>query len=282
MSVNEKIISVLKENGIYSFGFVPFSDCSPVNKRLYDECAERGMKSVIIFAIPYKTAQKPKDSYKMSAYARVYDYHKKFSLIFDSLLCELKSTFPEYGFLSYADNSPVNEKTAAALSGIGVIGRNTLLITEKYGSYVFLGSVITDMETESTRTALSVCIGCGRCAAACPNNAIGEKSFDFEKCLSYISQKNVKTDEEAELLKKHGTVWGCDICQQVCPMNEDVSLTDDGYFTDSFIYELSYAFIEAMNDADFHKYPFSWRKKQTILYNISLINSYNDNKKDDS
>ncbi|NCA68189.1 MAG: epoxyqueuosine reductase [Clostridia bacterium] len=277
--MNDKIISILEKNGIHSYGFIPFSECFPVNKRLYDECVDCGMKSVIIFAIPYKTGKESEDGYKMSAYARVYDYHKRFAQIFGSLIEDFNNAYPEYKFVSYADNSPVNEKIASAMAGIGVIGRNTLLITEKYGSYVFLGSLVTDMEIEYSHSQVSTCINCGRCVAACPNGALTEKGFDFEKCLSYISQKNVKTETEDNLLIKHGIVWGCDICQDVCPMNNGITLTDDRYFIDSFIHRLSYDFIDSMNDTDFSEYPFSWRKKKVILHNLSIVQ---DNKGNDS
>ncbi len=269
--MNNIIVSILENNGIYSYGAVPFSVCLPVNARLYDECEACGMKSVIIFAIPYNTGKTSADGYKISRYARVYDYHRRFEKIFSSLTRDLERAFPDYTFKSFADNSPVNEKLAAAAAGVGVIGKNTLLITKKFGSYVFLGSVITDMKTEYTTIKQSPCAGCGLCAAVCPNGAICEKGLDFEKCLSYISQKKIKTPEDDALLVKNKTVWGCDVCQEVCPMNEGVSLTDDEYFTGSFIKNMSYEFIEAMSDEDFARYPFSWRKKPVILHNLEIV-----------
>lgn len=271
------LTSLLNKNGIYSYGTIPFSKCLPVKQWLYDECTAKGMKSVIIFAVPYKTGKTSDDAYKMSAYARVFDYHKRFEQIFLSLIKDLENNFPGFKFVSYADNSPINEKIAAANAGIGVIGNNTLLITNKYGSYVFLGSVVTDMETGYTFTEAMKCKDCGKCVSACPTGALTASAdgkingFDYEKCMSYISQKKEKTAIEDELIVRNGAVWGCDICQEVCPMNKDKSLTDDGYFTDSFIKELSYNFIQSMSEEEFIKYPFSWRKKDVILHNLSLL-----------
>ncbi|NLN55905.1 MAG: epoxyqueuosine reductase [Clostridiales bacterium] len=272
MSAKNQVSSVLEKYNINFYGFIPFSACGIANRRLYDRCVSEGAKTVVIFAVPYKTNNTPVDDYQMSEYARVYDYHKKFDNIFQKLIPDLQQLFPENVFLAFTDHSPVNEKLAAAGAGLGVIGKNTLLITEKYGSYVFLGEIITDLEIESTEGEILSCADCGICKKVCPAGAIGEKSFDVSKCLSNISQKTKKTETEKLLLQNKRIVWGCDICQQSCPMNRNKGKTDDSYFTEGYISDLSFDLIHSMTDEEFSKYPFSWRNKKVILDNISNIN----------
>lgn len=270
--MNNTIKHILESEDIFSYGLIPFQACVPANQRLYDSCKDR-MKSVIVFAIPYKTCNVPTDSSNASLYARVYDYHKLFEYKFSSVKRKMYKAFPGFCFEAFADHSPINEKQAAASCGLGVIGKNTLLITDKYGSFVFIGSVITDMPIDYSLVTPKSCISCGRCISACPNNALSVNGFDFTKCLSFISQKRAKTADENALLKKYKTVWGCDICQSVCPMNEGKAITTESYFTDSFIFDFSKEFISSLSDEEFEKYPFSWRKKEVILHNIEAINS---------
>ncbi|MGI6717286.1 MAG: epoxyqueuosine reductase [Eubacteriales bacterium] len=275
MPNKNKIFNILENFGIDLYGFVPFSACVPANRRLYDECRNIGIKTAVIFAVPYKTDQTHGDGYNMSAYARVYDYHKKFTSLFDIIIPRLNESFPDNTFNAFADHSPINEKLAASSAGLGVIGNNTLLITKKYGSFVFLGGIYTDLDIPCDVISPERCLDCGLCKYACPTGAIGEKSYDHTKCLSYISQKNAKTECEKVLLYKTKTVWGCDICQNVCPLNDKAQNTADSYFTGSFIKNLSYDFIEKMDNSEFLKYPFSWRKKQVILDNIANADKNN-------
>ena len=270
----EKLVKqIFASNGIELYGIVPFEKCVPANARLYEELKD-SLKTVFVFAVPYKTALTPEDGYKMSAYARVYDYHKKFIPLFEKLVSGFKSAFPGYEFAGYVDHSPVNEKQAALIAGMGVVGRNSLLITHKYGSFVFLGSVFTNMECECETFPIKECINCGRCISACPADAMLEHGIDPEKCLSGINQKKRVTDEEAAFIAKSGYVWGCDECQDACPLNEGALKTDDAYFTDGFIKDLSREWLSSLPDDEFANYPFSWRKREVILRNITLIDEY--------
>ena len=272
MEIDPKITKIMNKNGISLFGVAAYKDCAAANKRLYEECKD--MKSVIIFAVPYKTENVPDDGYKMSCYARVYDYHGYFARLFDSLIKDFESEFPSNVFRGFADHSPINEKQAAANASLGVIGKNTLLITKEYGSFVFLGSVITDLETESVKNGIASCLNCGRCAAACPGGAIGENGFDAEKCISGITQKKSITDAEKKKIKANNAVWGCDVCQNVCPLNKGALATSEKYFTESYIKSINYDYIKNMSEEEFAKYPFSWRKKDVILRNIELCENH--------
>ena len=258
----------MKKNGIELFGIVAFKDCEAANIRLYDEC--KSMNTVMIFAIPYKTDNTPSDTMNVSEYARVYDYHLYFGNLFTSLIKDLEAEFPSHIFKGFADHSPINEKKAAATAGIGVIGKSTLLITEKYGSFVFLGSVITDLETETEKHEIKSCIDCGRCIASCPGGALNKYGFDSEKCISALTQKKSLTDEDEIKIKANKAAWGCDVCQKICPMNENKLTTKIGYFIDSYLENVSSETIGNMSNEEFAKYPFSWRKKDVILRNLTL------------
>lgn len=272
---NATLEKIMKQNGVDLFGVADFKKLTPVNQRLYDALKQKGAKSVIVLALPYKSGLKQKDKFNMSAYARVRDYHARFAALFESLARDLKAAFPGCFFDSYSDHSPINEKEAALFAGLGIRGLNTLLITKKYGTFVFLGGVVTDKPFKSADAAPKACAGCDKCVRLCPTGALtvsgGHAFLNREKCLSAVSQKTKKSPAELELLKKHKVVWGCDICQDVCPYNRDITPCGDDYFINGFIGDISYDFIKNMPDEVFSLYPFSWRKKEVILENLSLF-----------
>ena len=268
--MDKRIAEIFLQNEIKLFGEAPYEKCDAANERLHAELGGK-YKTAYIFALPYRTSLVPEDGYVMSAYARVYDYHKKFVPLLETLCAQMGERLPEYEFAGFADHSPVNEKHAALLAGLGVAGRNSLLITEKYGSYVFLGSVLSTMECETPPRRIGLCLNCGKCVSACPGGAIGERGIDPSKCVSGINQKKRVTPEEEEIIARAGSVWGCDVCQEVCPMNGGALTTDDEYFTGGFIKNLSPAWLEELSDEEFASYPFSWRKREVILRNIALI-----------
>lgn len=109
------------------------------------------------------------------------------------------------------------------------------------------------------------------CINACPSGAIGDSGINPEKCLSAISQKKIKTEEETVLLKKNKTVWGCDLCQNICPMNGNKKLSEFEFFHTNRLNNITEELIQNMPEDVFRTYPFSWRGKQTILENLRLI-----------
>lgn len=117
------------------------------------------------------------------------------------------------------DTAPLLERYWAVRSGLGFIGRNHLLIVPGYGSYVLLGSIITTVEFASTTPNNGSCLGCNRCIAACPVNALSEfLPHKSNRCLSYLTIEY--RGEYPEGTDLHGRLYGCDICQQVCPHNK--------------------------------------------------------------
>lgn len=255
---------IFQDNNITEYAVIPFNESLVINPRLMPE---ETINSIVVFLVPYKSECVPKDNYGISAYARVKDYHGYMKSLFVDLVPKLSQKFGA-NFYGFADHSPVNEKMCAAYGGLGVIGKNSLLINEKYGSFVFIGVCLSPLKTENRIKDVVSCINCGKCALQCPGQAITEKGISGEKCLSGLSQKKKLTEEEQKKVTEAGLCWGCDICQNVCPMNEKAMLSPIDYFTDTYLDNVSPELIESMNDEEYSKYAFSWRKKEVILRNM--------------
>lgn len=261
----ETIKEIFKKESITRTGIIPITECDVINKRILPENA----KSVIVFLIPYRSTEKiPNDGF--SEYARIYDYHKYAASLYERIISTLTEK-TGYKFYGFCDHSPINEKLAAAKCGLGVIGRNSLFIDKEYGSFVFIGSLITNADRNTKIYPVEHCIDCGKCITACPSSAIRENGIDRYICLSGISQKKNKTDEEKAVLKKHNTVWGCDICQNVCPYNSKAKISPIPYFANTRIENIDKQFIESLTDEEFEKYAFSYKGRKIVLDNIDFI-----------
>ena len=259
----EKIKRALNSKGIDRIGVININDCEIINQRIMPEWA----KSAIIFCIPYRSSITPAvDGF--SEYARIYDYHN-FSQELYNCISNI-SVDDNNLFKGFCDHSPINEKLAAAKCGLGVIGRNSLFIDEKYGSFIFLGSIITNVNHLEPPNEVRICIDCGLCVNSCPNSAIISKGIDINKCLSAISQRKNKTNKEKELLKQYNIVWGCDICQNVCPHNINSKISPMEIFKDSRIPHIDKNFILSLSNDEFKKYAFSYKGKQIVLNNIEF------------
>lgn len=256
--------NIFESKNITEYAVIPFDEKLVINRRLMPE---EEINSIIVFLVPYKSADLPKDNYGISAYARVKDYHGYIRSLFSGLVPELSNKFG-VNFYGFADHSPVNEKLCAAYGGLGVIGRNSLLINKKYGSFVFIGVCLSPLKAVNKSQEITACINCGKCILHCPGNAITEKGIDAEKCLSGLSQKKRLAEEEQKAVTDAGICWGCDICQNVCPMNEKALYSPIDYFTDTYLDNVSPELIESMDDEEYSKYAFSWRKKEVLLRNM--------------
>ena len=221
-------------------------------------------QSVIVACFPYLLE---KDSYKninISKYAVPTDYHTVAINRLNSAAEKLKKLYPNEEFVPFADNSPIPEVSAACIANLGVRGLNTLLITEKYGSYVFIGEIVTSLQTECDNTAVKTCIGCKKCIEVCPSGALKENDFDRTLCLSEITQKKgILSEEEIKLMKDCGCIWGCDICQDICPMNKKAAITP----IEEFIFS-PVPYIDEGSDLENRAYE--WRGRKEIDRNISL------------
>ncbi len=245
--------------GICPFGYVENNllDCR-AKSRLPEKA-----KTVISVCFPYLLDDEKYSGLNISRYAAVPDYHNMVMNRLENAANALKEAYPEYEFIPFADNSPIPEVTAACRAGLGVKGKNSLLITKEYGSYVFLGEIVTDMEIEAKENYISFCLSCGKCVSACPDSAISD-GIIRESCLSYITQKKGELSEkEINLIKESGCLWGCDICQTVCPMNIGAKHTDIEEFIGGASPRLD-------KNTDISGRAFEWRGKKVIERNLSI------------
>lgn len=193
------------------------------DKRVDPTLLVTGAKTVICLMYNYfsELAQTDDDAPKISMYALGKDYHKVIRKKLEKLYQYIRDVAGNVEGRCFVDSAPVLERDWAKRSGLGWIGKNTLLIHPKKGSYYFLAEIICDIELEYDIPMKDYCGTCTRCIEACPTQAISEDGFvlDSRKCISYLTIE--LKDEIPQEFKNNmaGYVYGCDICQQVCPWN---------------------------------------------------------------
>jgi len=138
-----------------------------------------------------------------------------------ALVSDLKKEIGDFNARVFVDSAPVMERDWAKRSGQGWIGKNTLLIHPKKGSYFFLAEIILDVELEYDHPMRDHCGTCTRCIDACPTDAISPEGYlmDGSKCISYLTIELKSAIPEAFRGKMENWIYGCDICQEVCPWN---------------------------------------------------------------
>jgi epoxyqueuosine reductase len=171
---------------------------------------------------PYSTeaAGGTPDAAWLSRYAWGDDYHDVMKAMLDRVVAALRAEAGPFEARAYADTGPIVERAYAAAAGLGAWGRNTCLLHPEHGSWFFLGEVVTDLEMESDAPRPDMCGTCTACLEACPTSALtAPYVLDATRCISYltIEVKGAIPEERREGMGRH--VFGCDICQDVCPWN---------------------------------------------------------------
>lgn len=258
------IEALLAEEQLTLFAPLSLEDCRVLRPYLLERAGIRTGTAVIL-AVPYAV---PAEERNVSAYAVSRDYHLYFRELFDRLLPRLRERFPEHRFVGFADHSPIDEIHAAARAGLGVIGDNGLLLTEKYSSYIFLGEIITDAVIPAHAREIGTCHHCGACKRACP------VVLNKGECLSALTQKKGElTEEERAQLAAHPLVWGCDICQEVCPYTRAAKANSTLYGAPPFFREktipvLTVETLDAMTEEEFRERAYAWRGRAVIRRNL--------------
>jgi len=182
-----------------------------------------GVKSVISLAVNYYTDHqytKDDNTGKVSRYAWGKDYHLVIWDMLEELETELKGIDPEFRSKFYVDTGPVMDKTWAVKSGIGWLGKHTNVINREVGSWIFIANIFTNYEFDYSEPIPDYCGSCTACIDACPTDAIvSEYVVDSNKCISYLTIENKGEIAPHFIDKFEGWVFGCDICQDVCPWN---------------------------------------------------------------
>ena len=179
-------------------------------------------KSVISLSYNYfnQNLQKEKEAPKISKYAYGNDYHKVIKEKLKILFKELQKEFGDINGRVFIDSAPIMEKAWAAKSGLGWIGKNTNLISQKVGSFYFLAEIIVDLEFEYDTPVTDHCGSCTACIDSCPTGALVKPyEIDASKCISYLTIE-LKDEIPSEFNgKMDNWAFGCDVCQDVCPWN---------------------------------------------------------------
>lgn len=213
-------------------------------------------KSIISLGLNYYQKLKSKNksnSGKISVYAWGKDYHKVIEKKFKQLDKFIKQIFPESKNKYYVDYGPTLDKAWAVRGGLGWMGKHTNVINPYIGSWFFIGTVITTIEFEYDEPISDMCGSCRICIDACPTNAIvDEYLLDANLCISYQTIEN-KNDIPTHFKGKlEGYIFGCDICQEVCPWNIKLQIeTSEDEFASNTIEFISKKEIFEMNESEF-------------------------------
>lgn len=275
------IADILREFNIFEFGAIRANKLGQGNPRLLASLPQSEL-NVIFMLFPYYTGECP----NISKYACVHDYHFFAKEVFSRLEEYFALSHPSTFAKGFSDHSPFKECHGAAMAGLGIMGRHSLLINEKYSSYVFIGELITDLSREELEREgipfgngeIRCCEGCALCERACPAACAG--GSDREGCLSAITQKKGDLSPyEKKIIADNGYIWGCDICQDACPhtkkaLEKGTIYTSIPYFLSSAIEGDPLESILKMDGEEFALYPFAWRGRAPIERNIRLVKAH--------
>lgn len=265
--------NVLKNHKIDHFGCVSFQHLNTFDVRskakIPPDC-----QGAIAIIFPYYN--KSATLGNVSAYCAVEDYHLVVGMKLKSICEDLKSLYPDYNFVPFVDASPIDEVDLCVKAGLGIKGKNSLLITPWYGSFVFIGEVLTDMPLDTVLFSPDFCIDCGACAKACPGGAIGEGGILKERCASFISQKKGElTQEQTQILTGANTVFGCDICQMVCPYNKPLLTSalamEKNLFSENIVNRVDKQILEG----EYKSRAFGFRGEKVLQRNLQLWEKHN-------
>ena len=305
MNIKEDIINLAKEIGISKIGFTTADDFDYLEKSLrlaveegrnsgfeHKNIEERikpklslaSAKTIISIAVayPHKLKQQPqKTAYKRGKFTPNswgLDYHYVLQDKLDRLAKGIEELTADFEYKGMVDTGALVDTAVAQRAGIGFIGKNGLVISKEFGSYMFLGELITNLDIEPDQPVDYGCGDCNRCVTACPTSClIGDGSMNAKRCLSFQTQD--KGVMELEFRKKIKTViYGCDICQICCPYNKGL----DNPLATEIDPDLSHPellpFLELSNGQFKEKFGHvagSWRGKNILQRNaiIALANA---------
>ncbi len=202
--------------------------------RLNPDLLMEGTRSVVVVAMNYhpQAVQNPECKYRVATYAYGKDYHYVIKEKLHLLLSHMMELVPGTSGRCFTDSAPVMERAWAVEAGLGWTGKNACLILPQKGSYFFLGEILTNLELEPDNPfRKSHCGNCRLCVDACPGGAIrGDGSIDSARCLSYLTIEEKKPLDSRQKALLSGWVFGCDVCQMVCPHNRFATPTREDAF----------------------------------------------------
>ncbi|TDO87863.1 epoxyqueuosine reductase [Halanaerobium saccharolyticum] len=228
-----------------------------------------GLKSIIVAAVSYSNGG---GSSFLSNYVTVKDYHNYLQDKLEKLAIEIQQEVPQdFNYKIFVDTAPFLERALAKRAGIGFIGKNSMLINPKLGSFLFLGEIFMDLEIEPDTPLDLDCGECQICIKNCEGQALkAEYLLDAEDCISYLTQKKGILSQKE--IKKIGThIWGCDVCQVKCPYNINAAQTaaEELHFLNC---DLEYFLKLDRNNppSELKKTAIMWRGSRILLRNALI------------
>ena len=278
-----------KELHIYEFGIAPWPLPENAKTILYEtnpcpftaaDVEERLLgtteftpKSAIVCLFPYYVEYNGPSN--LSRYTWGTDYHLVINEYLEKLIEKLQKMNTSAQFSIHCDTSPLADRYMAYLAGLGFYGKNNCFISPKRGSYVMIGTILTTLEFEPNTPLGQSCMGCNRCITACLGQCLGHDEFKYDTCKSYLTQKKGElTDQEQHIIAKTPLVFGCDVCQEVCPHNQGIPATPIPEFQ-QIEPHIDIDELEMLTNKEFKaKYghrAFSWRGKKILMRNQNII-----------
>jgi epoxyqueuosine reductase len=234
-------------------------------------------QSVIALAVVYNPGHTPKEltEGRVARYATGRDYHKVIGKKLEALVRYLETAVPDSRHRTFVDTGPLLERSFAQQAGLGFVGKNTMLITRGLGSWVFLAHVVTSIALPADEPDLRGCGECRLCIDACPTEAItAPYELDARRCISYLTIEQRGPVEQGLRERVGGWVFGCDICQDVCPHNTRAPVTVEPSFAGSGLGMSLMDLLSVRDDSAFEKRfagtPFMRAKRSGLLRNACL------------
>ncbi len=228
--------------------------------------------AVVALSFPDTQAKKKgKDYGYISRYAHGRDYHLEFERRLKLIQAELdtlniKSTYQ-------VDKGFIDERFAALAAGLGYLGHNQFLIHPRYGTHLYLGVLLLDAPLTTTPYEQDSCGSCRKCIDACPTQALSKATFHVHRCLSNLSQ--AKAEIDMPHLKKFNYLFGCDICQDVCPKNIDITPVERPVFASDDAAQIHLETLLTMSNKAIMKaykdYAFAWRGATVLKRNAMAL-----------
>lgn len=239
-----------------------------------EESPSRGAK------LSANLALTPYEPVNLAAYTWGEDYHLTVPRYLQQLIAFLRRSHPNEEYEIHCDTSPLVDRFIAWQAGLGFPGQNRFLIHPVYGTYTHIGTILTSLKLEPDAPLEQTCLSCGACISACPGQSLGHRYFGYSTCKSYLTQrKGILTPVEQDILRQSPLIWGCDICQEVCPHNRDVPDTTIPEFQDISPF-LNPADLTGLTNREFksqfgHR-AFSWRGPKVLLRNHAYLKDEGD------
>jgi len=276
------MIDVLKRH-VDDVAAVPVETYITMHKKTFPDADRdfsflRGYETIFVLALSYPKGKPPykgKGYGTISRYAHGRDYH----LVFKEKLDTITAALEKEGVRAEGavDINPLDERFAAYLAGLGFIGHNRFLIHPKYGTHLYLATLLVDRPFDIQKRALDDCGDCTRCIEACPTDALEVGRFHENRCLSHVTQaKEVLSEKQLSSLKT--TLFGCDICQDVCPKNENIAPVNREAFQSDENAQLHLETLLTLSNREimrrFKHYAFAWRGALVLKRNaIALLHN---------